>query len=114
MDKRLFKTELEALISCRNHWQFMWITGSKSKDDYEPARKWNSYCAVCEWDGYNLGTCRDCPLSGYAWKVFCNSTKSFWRGWLRSKSINQRRFWANRMVYACNQAIENYLLNKED
>lgn len=123
MKESLFKTELECLITCRNHWQFMWITGSPDKYDYGPANKWDNKCACCEYakEIFNFNRplkgncCKFCPLTGYAWKSGCSYNKrSFYDNWCEAKTHEQRQFWANRMVYACNQAIENYLLNKKE
>ena len=40
-------TELDALRKCRNHWQWLMITGNWYKDDYEPSDKWLDSCACC-------------------------------------------------------------------
>ena len=123
MGKRLFETKFEALIACRNHWYVMWITGSSDKCEYKPSSKWDNNCACCEYANETQGReatnqiayCKACPLIGYAWEVYCIfSGQSFYRDWCRSKTLEQRQFYAGRMVYACNQAIENYLLNKEN
>ena len=122
MSEQLFKTELEALIACRNHWQFMEISGSDSKSSYNPAKGWDNNCACCSFVGLHnriktIDGCNLCPLSGYAWgqaSYNCDMDGSYFRKWAISSTIEQRRFWANRMIYACNQAIENYLLNKEN
>lgn len=115
MAEKLFKTKLEALIACRNHWQFLEITESCYKRDYTPAISWILGCAACEWDSYFNNACENCMLSGYAWGDSCNDPPSFWCNWTESTSTKQAKFYANRMVYACNQAIEDYLLNdKED
>ena len=123
MEKRLFETKFEALIACRNHWQFMWITGSHNKYDYGPANEWYSSCACCEYDKGMLNFsirskksyCEFCPLRGYAWERYCSyNKKSFYGHWYAAETLEQRQFYAGRMVYACNQAIENYLLNKEN
>ena len=124
MEKRLFETKLEALIACRNHWQFMEITGSSDKGEYEPSFEWDSGCACCEYikEAYYLEVlilkkyCDSCPLRGYAWEKDCLlSENSFYANWVKADTPELRQFWAGRMVYACNQAIEKHLLNgKED
>ena len=120
MEKRLFETKLEALIACRNHWQFMEIIGSPTKYDYGPANEWFNKCACCEYAkemcNFSIKSCCElCPLRGYAWKSYCSyNKKSFYEDWCAAETLEQRQFYAGRMVYACNQAIENYLLNKED
>ena len=126
MGEQIFKTELEALIACRNHWQFMEITNDTQKSSYEPSELWDNKCAVCHFAGindYGNRNCRKCPLRGCAWKYNCEKCEdgfdSFYQRWRYTKYknnepwISKRRFWANRMVYACNQAIENLLLNKK-
>lgn len=120
-----FKTKLEALIACRNHWQFMEITKSGEKKDYEPSSEWDNNCAVCHFAGANhVGgrNCQKCALKGFAWFEDCEEHEedfeSFYENWVEctfedeGPQKHQRQFWANRMVYACNQAIENYLLKE--
>ena len=116
-----FKNKLEALIACRNQWQFMEITGSDEKGDYEPSHDWDNGCACCDFvqlEGRFRGPdgCNGCPLVTYAWPATgygCERRgSSFFKSWQGSVTIEQRQFWANRMVYACNQAIENFLLEE--
>lgn len=123
MEKRLFETKLEALIACRNHWQFMEIIGSSDKGEYEPSLEWVSGCACCEYSKEEYDSevplfnayCKYCPLRGYAWeRRCCWNEQSFYVDWCNARTLELRQYWANRMVYACNQAIENYLLNKEN
>src|SRR5574343_651126 len=108
MRKRVFKTELEALIACRNHWQFLEITRGWDKTEYKPSKKWDIECAMCQWDNMFNGDCTHCLLSNYAWKEYCTigNNNSFWKMWANADTPEQRKFYANRMVYACNQAIE--------
>ena len=98
--------KLRALYDCRNHWQWLWITGSGYKKSYEPATHWYAWCACCEHTEH----CTDCPLVGYAWLRNCNSSKnSFYRKWCRVKTKKTRRKYARKMVMACNRAIEDIL-----
>ena len=109
--------ELRTLYNCRNHWQWMLITQSFTKESYKPSLEWLSYCACC-----NSHHCYECPLNEFAWTNKLNPSRirtikspfvsgcvddddSFYVKWLES-SIEDRPFWAGRMVYACNKAIE--------
>lgn len=114
MAKRLFKTKFEALIACRNHWQFMEITGSRNNHAYAPAENWYLFSAACEWDRYFRSDCENCILRGYAWEDFCDNPCSLWSKWAEPTGTKHTKFYANRMVYACNQAIEGYLLNEKE
>ena len=114
---------LDTLIACRNHWYVMEMTGSSYKHDYKPSFWWSNACACCEYVKGEYGlkvlqtiaSCKACPLAGYAWETCCIfSGQSFYEDWGKARTLEQRQFCAGRMVYACNQAIENYLLNKEN
>lgn len=115
-----FKTELEALIACRNHWQFMEITWSRGKKDYAPSHEWENSCACCDFVTGTINlpiemSCSEvCPLSTFAWGITCIAYEefSFYREWYDAENPQQRQFWANRMVYACNLAIEDCLLKE--
>ena len=122
------KTPLETLYACRNHWQWLWITGSASKRSYPPADNWPFECACCLYAGayfkdnesiWNIDItdrdCTICPLNNYAWSTninewfeaaFCeNSDDSIYNHWLDDPSPEN----AYRMVQACNRAIEDIL-----
>ena len=106
----MFNSDLDALYACRNHWQWLWITGSKSKKSYEPATHWVAECACCDYVKYCID-CIDCPLIGYAWPKGCMTTGSFYIKWLYAKNKKTRVKYAHKMVMACNRAIENELTN---
>lgn len=103
----MFNSVLDALYACRNHWQWLWITGSDYKRSYEPATHWDSWCACCE---YRI-SCKNCPLVGYAWFIHCISSKnSFYRKWFKARTKKTRIKYAYKMVQSCNRAIENILI----
>lgn len=123
--------KLRALYDCRNHWQWLWITGTYYKKSYEPARKWKFNCALCEYMGhegdgvnsngdYDAGhyVCDDCPLTGYAWDndpdrrfAPCDieGTNSCYHAWNNADHREERQYYAHKMVMACNRAIEKEL-----
>lgn len=112
-----FKYLLEALIAGRNQWQILLITGSKIKWEYPPSEEWIGECACCQF--IRNEPCDKCPLNGYAWKNDCTlSNDSFYDEWLyHQKDINyeeERKYWAGRMVWAFNQAIEHEILRIHD
>ena len=56
--------------------------------------------------------CLICPLAGVAWYTnhfSCVSECTFYYKWFNANDTTDRVYWANRMVYACNQAIERLL-----
>lgn len=63
--------------------------------------------------------CFDCPLIGYAWSgefggedFFCESGKeSLFEIW-KSCPVEENSYWASRMVWACNKAIEDILIGE--
>ena len=98
--------KLRALYDCRNHWQWLWITGSRFKLSYKPSAKWKLGCACCE----STGSCEDCLLIGYAWSRGCGSSKdSLYRKWKIAETKEERQYYAHKMVTACNRAIEKEL-----
>ena len=117
---------MKSLYDCRNHWQWLWITGSSEKETYAPAKKWLFYCACCEYmDHTGNGTnnegdyiCDACPLTGHAWQDDPNrgsapcdggNTGSYFFAWDTAETKEERRYFAHKMVQACNQAIEKEL-----
>jgi len=99
---------MKSLYDCRNHWQWLWITGSSRKRSYEPSAKWKFRCACCE----STNNCEACQLVGYAWSHGCVSSKdSFYTKWLMAETKEERQYYAHKMVMACNRAIENELTN---
>ena len=121
-------TELETLYACRNHWQWLMITGNSNKNSYEISLKWEYRCICCEYTLLNyplieekFWDCNMCPLTGFAWIAFkdkiasfCDMDKdSFYYGWINSISEKDKIYWASRMVYACNLAIEAIILNNK-
>lgn len=130
-----FKTKLEALYATRNHWQYLAITGFEDKGTYTPSKSWRCLCACCEYSMdytylipvYNCGIC---PLKGY-WlhdhpNATCEEKGTFYDLWcyvedevdgnnpedIAKEARQLRKFYAHRMVYACNQAIEAELLRE--
>ena len=118
--------KLRSLYDCRNHWQWLEITGSSEKETYEPAKKWRFNCACCDYmkhsgDGTNAKgdyICDACPLTGYAWQVDPHSntapcdtlnTGSYFFAWYIAETKEKRQYFAHKMVQACNQAIEKEL-----
>ena len=116
---------LQALIKCRNLWQWLAITGSNSKGSYKPAKRWPFNCAACMKAGSTMYTdakrnCDNCVLLGYAWSnvvranLFCesNSSYSYYRSWELNMHTNKydRMYYANQIVNACNKAIEDILI----
>ena len=89
MEKRLFETEFEALIACRNHWQWLEITESTTKRNYRPSLGWVMECACCEFVTNKRDTtlkddCVEiCPMTNFAWQTGCSSDRnSFYVKWL--------------------------------
>ena len=118
--------KLRALYDCRNHWQWLEITGSANKEAYKPAKKWQFNCACCESMGHiENGTndegdyiCDACPLMGYAWQdnpygesAPCDwhNTGSYYFAWHEAETKEERQYYAHKMVQACNRAIEDIL-----
>ena len=115
----------EALIQCRNHWQWLWITGGR-KDSYIEAYKWKHSCACCEYtsniEEYTVFyDCNKCPLTGFAWdslgEVLCSfcdrsEANSVYDEWKDSENMSCKKKWAKAMVDACNRAIESYIINE--
>ena len=131
-----FNNALEALYACRNHWSMLWITGSSYKLSYEPANSWPYGCACCLFAGafifdeklgprygsnYDSRDCSKCLLNGYAWEEArdggCESDPdSFYDEWrchyeTDNHDLEVRKFWAYKMVQACNRAIEDIICN---
>ena len=117
--------KLQALIKCRNLWSYMAITGSDLKSDYKPARRWAFHCLCCvkagatRIAGFIPRDCRKCILNGYAWKstnrkcgLPCEyDPNSYFDLWDKCTDPTKRKYYALRMVYACNQAIEDLLIH---
>lgn len=129
--------KLRALYDTRNHWQWLMITGDTDKESYEPADVWVHECGCCEYisvvdedhiPGYagGIAECGPvCPLTGFAWGEYgCYDNLSPYRAWERlSNKVyaydyeeeNREyylKFYAKRMVEACNRAIESELLRE--
>ena len=75
---------LQALIKCRNLWQWLAITGSNDKESYKPAKRWPYNCVACMKAGSTKSTdrernCDNCVLLGYAWSntILNNICSSF-------------------------------------
>ena len=121
--------KMQALIKCRNLWSYMAITGLSQKTDYKPARRWAFQCPCCMKAGATLTylgensdsrDCTKCILNGYAWGhpikysyVMCYyDSNSYFKQW--DSDVNSditRKYWAMRMVQACNRAIEDLLVH---
>ena len=118
---------LQALIKCRNLYQWLAITGDSNKESYKPSNRWSYNCAACMKAGstkYSDGNrnCNNCVLLGYAWggaykvKCFCESNEldSYYELWHNNRFnhtyINERKYYANRIVNACNKAIEDIIV----
>lgn len=118
--------KLQTLIKCRNLWAWLAITGSNDKCSYKPARRWAYACPCCMYAGavikngehfeYNRN-CNKCPLNDYAWstgitrRIHCQVThSSFYGGWRNAYLKEDRKYWAMRMVQACDRAIEDLIL----
>lgn len=125
MNKPTRDEKLRALYNCRNHWQWMQITGSAHKEDYAPSREWADNCACCELSRHNYKTnedeedskscCDFCPLSGFAWpygylQCAFGGFESPYQRWSMGTAEKKLKFYAGRMVYYCNVAIEAYLM----
>ena len=118
-------TKFESLIKCRNHWQWLAITGSDDKKSYEPSYGWMYACACCEYtsklEKYDMfWDCSKCPLTGYAWEKlerktsFCDHDQdSYFKLWFQGSSKKERQFYAQKMVDACNRAIEDMIIKGE-
>lgn len=118
-------TKAEALIKCRDHWQ--WIVDNTNRlltdnqnicqievkdayfieNDMWDKRPVDS-CFCCEYDN----SCKNCPLIGYAWEERCfYNTKKFpsvYMGWFRAVSerdAGNAKYFASRMVAACEMAL---------
>lgn len=124
--------KLHYLFVCRNIWSLLSITGSDTK----PKTEFRNDCPCCHYVAYetdsdlNTLNCTYCPLKGFAWNFECEIDDidenryrywSYYEEWSRANSdysdkeedelSSQRKHWASRMVYACNQAIEALLIN---
>lgn len=116
----------ESVIKCRNHWQWLAITGSNDKKSYEPSLEWEQNCACCEYvsklEVYDqFWDCSKCPLTGYAWEgvdrvtSYCDHDHdSYFKLWLHASSKKERQFYAQKMVDACNRAIEDIIIKGEE
>lgn len=120
-------TKLHYLYACRNIWSLLSITGAYTK----PKTEFKNDCLCCHYVAYETPSdplalnCNYCPLKGFAWKTGCEEDNendwSYYTEWCMANStysldeeedlILQRKHWASRMVYACNQAIEALLIN---
>ena len=107
-------TKWEALIACRNQWQWV-VIAREHKNKYPGAVHYRNACACCEYDriiGYTSIDCAGiCPLVGYAWGNSCidNDNCSFYKKWRETSET----YWAKRIVYACNIALEDMIINGE-
>ena len=109
--------KFEALIACRNHWQWLWIT-NKTKHNYKPSWEWVSRCACCQYvfiaieQQMTWSSClRYCPLRYYAWNYHCCDTDSLFNLWNYCDEMERRKY-AYMMVQACNRAIEDHILKR--
>ena len=119
---------LQALIKCRNLWQWLVITGDDDKESYKPAKRWPYNCAACMKAGSTKESnrkrnCDNCILLGYAWSnavrnsVFCESNSeysyySYYKvlEWIHHYEKKKHKYYANQIVNACNKAIEDILV----
>ena len=118
---------LQALIKCRNIWQWLAITGNQYKYSYKPSKRWPYNCTACMKAGSTKRSdknrnCNNCVLLGYAWSdavlsdIFCVNSKkySYYRLWtnnyFNSTYIDKRKYYANCIVNACNKAIEDIIV----
>ena len=118
--------KLRSLYDCRNHWQWLEITGDGNKRSYEPATHWQFNCACCESMRHeSCGRnkkgeyiCDDCPLTGYAWQgdtsgdfapCDTHNTGSYYYAWDTAETKEKRQYFAHKMVAACNRAIDKEL-----
>ena len=119
--------KLHYLYACRNIWSLLSITGSNTK----PKTEFKNDCPCCHYVVYETPSdphtlnCNYCPLKGFAWNFECEEDNendwSYYGKWCMANStdsfdeeedlILQRKHWASRIVYACNQAIEALLIN---
>lgn len=120
-------TKFEALIACRNHWSWLAITGSYDKGSYYLCYNREKNCAVCdqaERTCIGFSDCTTCALTGFAWSneqtyddgfsaFCCDDENSFYIRWNETHVDENRKYYALRMVYACNQAIEDMIINGE-
>ena len=108
-------TKFESLIKCRNHWQWLAITGSEDKRSYAPSLEWTACCACCEYTEQTTkqkGCEGFCGLMGYAWEpcdwdVPCLRPHSLYKQWYWSID---KKLAAQKMVDACNRAIEDMII----
>lgn len=125
-------TKFETLVACRNHWQWLAITGDDNKDTYEPAHNWLNWCACCEYidPDDEDDACFDCPLNRIAWgdraradfyscyprtsEVEEEGAWSFYYDWHHAGTEEDRKDAAHNMVCACNVAIERMIANGEE
>ena len=118
--------EFESLVACRNHWQWLWITGSVNKLSYPPASNWESLCACCEyvenegidvgfeWDTHENDCGEHCPLTGFAWASACVYDKtSPYHMWTDARKTEKLQHYAMMMVIGCNKAIEAILTSSD-
>lgn len=116
------KSRFQTLIKTRNHYGWLAITGDEDKESYEPAIEAGVNCCFCckftddDDDDDGNGGCDNCPLNGYAWKqnnnfVQChNDPDSIYKKWHRAKTVEEKQYWAMRMVKACDKALEDLII----
>lgn len=118
-------TKTEALIKCRDHWQ--WIVDNTNRlftdnQNICPIEVKDAYFIENDmWDkrpvescfccGY-ANSCKNCPLVGYAWEECCPfGTKKFpsvYMEWCRAVNAQDAcnaKYFAIRMVIACEMAL---------
>lgn len=121
-------TKTEALIKCRDHWQWIAINVEhlinspyRNMDQGEIKKAYflekgileipDSECYCCAYDDLRGDSCTECPLTGYAWENRCyaNSDRpSTYLGWFRAVSeqdAGNAKYFASRMVAACEMAL---------
>lgn len=102
--KRMSKAT--ALQKCKSHWEDLRRSGTIFKAGY--LNRVKEYpingCYCCEYVKDKKKGCNTCPLKGYAWDK-CMDKLSYYGAWLESNSKEERSFWANKIVEACDKAL---------
>ena len=102
--KRMSKAT--ALQRCKSHWEDLATSGSRFKAEF--LNRVKEYpingCYCCEYTNDKKTGCNACPLKGYAWDK-CMDKLSYYRAWLESNTVEERSFWANKIVGACDKAL---------
>ena len=118
MDKR------EALMKCRDHWEWIAENSDKGTPDQIKGRYFREHrisieerpdsgCYCCEFNNQEDTSreCRQCPLAGYAWRkrfLGCIQPGTDYTAWVRAvlnRDGEMARYYALEIADACSKAL---------